>query len=303
MDTTDAWIVERTGIRERHVVEPGVGPADLALEATKQALEEAGWQPQDIEFIIFATLSPEMPAPGSACLLQEKLGIAPVGALDIRTQCSGFVYGLSIADAFIRSGMYRRVLLVASEVQSPFLDMSTRGRDTAVLFGDGAGVALLEAAEEPGVLSTHLHADGRYARELCIQSPSSLDHPPICPERMQQGKHYPYMNGREVFKTAVATFPKAVKEALAHNGHGLEDLDLLILHQANARIVEAVARFLRLPPGKMFNNIEKYGNTTAASIPIALDEARKAGRVRDGALVCLAAFGAGFTWGSALIRC
>lgn len=301
MDTTDAWIRERTGILKRHFVAKGVGTADLALEAAKKALENAKKSAKEIDFIIFATLSPDYFFPGSGVLLQEKLGIDSIGALDIRTQCTGFLYGLSVADSMIRAGQYQRILLVGSEIHSTSLDLTTRGRDVAVLFGDGAGAALLEATEgDHGVLSTHLHSDGRYAKELWAEAPGSLA--PCRSLNLGDGRHFPKMNGREVFKQAVTKFISVIQEALEANRVSKEAIDLLIVHQANLRISEAVREHLKFPPEKMYNNIQKYGNTTAASIPIALAEAQEEGRVREGDLVCLAAFGSGFTWSSALIR-
>jgi len=301
MDTSDAWIRERTGIQKRHFVEGGMGTADLAFEATKRALQDSKKEAKEIDFIILATLSPDYFFPGSGVLLQEKLGIGSVGALDIRTQCTGFIYGLSIADTMIRAGQYERVLLVGSEVHSTSLDLTTRGRDVAVLFGDGAGAALLEATEgDHGVLSTHLHAEGRYAKELWVEVPGSLN--PVSRVNLEECRHFPKMNGREVFKHAVTRFIKVIQEALEANHVTKEEMDLLVVHQANLRIAEAVREYLKLPPEKMYNNIQRYGNTTAASIPMALSEAKAEGKLKEGDLVCLAAFGSGFTWASALIR-
>ena len=301
MDTNDAWIRERTGIEKRHFVAEGMGTADLAFEATKELFEKTRRRPAEIDFIIFATLSPDYFFPGSGVLLQQKLGIDSIGAMDIRTQCTGFIYGLSVADSMIRAGQYERILLVGSEVHSKGLDLTTRGRDVAVLFGDGAGAVLLEASEkEHGILSTHLHADGRYAKELWVEAPGSLA--PIPSLDLEEGRHFPKMNGREVFKHAVTKFISVIQEALEANRLSKEDIDLLIVHQANLRIAEAVRDYLKLPPEKMYNNIQRYGNTTAASIPMALSEAEGEGRLKEGDLVCLAAFGSGFTWASALIR-
>jgi 3-oxoacyl-[acyl-carrier-protein] synthase III len=304
MDTTDAWIRQRSGIEERRWVGPGTGSSDLAFEATKKALAKAGWEAGQIEAIVYATLSPDHAFPGDACFLQAKLGIPGVAALDIRTQCTGFVYGLSIADAWIRAGVYRRVLLVGSEVQSTGLDVSTRGRDMAVLFGDGAGAALLEATDDPdrGVLSTHLHADGRHARELWMDAPGSIYRPRVSAEQIESGAVWPSMEGQKVFKHAVSKMPEAVREALAANGLSTRDLALLVPHQANLRIAEGVQRSLELRDDQVWNNIQRYGNTTAASIPLCLAEAVEERPVARGELVALAAFGAGFTWGSALLR-
>ncbi len=304
METSDEWIVQRTGIRERRWAEPGTGASDLALEATKRALDAAGWKASDIEAIVYATLSPDHMLPGDGCFLNAKLGIPGVPALDIRNQCTGFVYGLSVADAWIRIGMYRRVLVVGAEVQSTALDVSTRGRDTAVIFGDGAGAALLEASDEPGrgVLSCHLHADGRFAKELWCDAPGSVYSPRVSLAQIESGAVYPKMEGQKVFKHAVTRMPEVMREALAANGLATTDLKLMVAHQANMRIAEMVQRSLELRDDQVFNNIQKYGNTTAASIPLCLAEAIEARGVRRGDLVGLCAFGAGFTWASALVR-
>jgi 3-oxoacyl-[acyl-carrier-protein] synthase-3 len=304
METSDEWIVQRTGIRERRWAEPGTGASDLALEATKRALDAAGWKASDIEAIVYATLSPDHMIPGDGCFLNAKLGIPGVPALDIRNQCTGFLYGLSVADAWIRIGMYRRVLVVGAEVQSTALDVSTRGRDTAVIFGDGAGAALLEASEEPGrgVLSCHLHADGRFATDLWIDAPGSVYSPRVSLAQLESGAVYPRMEGQKVFKHAVTRMPEVMREALAANGLATTDLKLVVAHQANMRIAEMVQRSLELRDDQVFNNIQKYGNTTAASIPLCLAEAIEARGVRRGDLVGLCAFGAGFTWASALVR-
>jgi len=306
MDTSDEWIRERTGIQERRWIpeEGGMTGAAMAREAAAMALEQAGSAPEELDAIIVATLSPDHPVPGTSAFLQTELGITGVPALDIRTQCTGFLYGLSIADAWIRTGQFRRVLLVGVEIQSTGLDLSTRGRDMAVLFGDGAGAAVLGAGDAPGrgVLSTHLHADGRGARDLWAEVPSSFRRPRISEEDIRTGKVWPRMNGRAVFRNAVLRMHEVALEALRSNGLSVEDVDLLIAHQANARISAGVRRTLGIPPERMYNNIQKYGNTTAASIPIALAEAVREGRLSEGALLCLVAFGAGFTWASALVR-
>ncbi len=305
METSDDWIVERTGIRERRYVKPGVEtPSYMGAKAAGQALAMAGLEAKDIDFIVFATLSPDLTFPGSGCLMQEHLGIYGIGALDVRNQCSGFVYALAVADQFIRGGMYNNILVVGSEVQSTGLNFSTAGRDVAVIFGDGAGAAVLSATTEKGkgILASNMHADGRFARELMVEEPGSIKEKRINPELMQNGNGYPYMNGRYVFKHAVTRFPEAIQEALYDAGLSINDVDLVIPHQANQRITEAIAQKLRLPQEKVFSNIHKYGNTTAASIPIALREAWEEGRIKDNSLVCLAAFGSGFTWGANLIR-
>lgn len=303
MDTSDEWIVQRTGIRERRWVVGDVGATDLAEVAARNALEEAGLKASDIDLIIFATLSPDLCFPGSSCLLQERLEIPGTATLDIRNQCTGFVYGLSIADQFIRSGMMKHVLVVGAEIHSTGLDMSTRGRDVTVLFGDGAGAAVLGPSEdEHRILTSRLHADGRYHSILMTEAPASRTNPRITKEMLDEGRHYPRMDGQAVFKQAVQRLPEVIGEVLTEHGYTPADIDMLIPHQANLRINEMVARLMKLAPEKVYNNIQRYGNTTAASIPIALHEAIGEGRVRSGDLVVLAAFGAGLTWGANLIR-
>ncbi len=304
METSDELITQRTGIQERRWVEPGVGAADLAEAATRQALDRAGWRPGDIEAIVFASLSPDHMFPGDGCFLNARLGLPGVPAIDVRNQCSGFLYGLSVADAWIRTGTYRRVLLVGAEVHSTGLDVSTRGRDVAVIFGDGAGAALLEATDDPdrGVLAVRLHADGRHARDLWTDAPGSVYAPRSRVEDIASGATYPHMEGQKVFKHAIVRMPEVVREVLAAAGHGTADLKLLVPHQANLRIAEAVQRSLELRDDQVFNNIQRYGNTTAASIPLCLAEGAEARGLRRGDLVALAAFGAGFTWAGALLR-
>jgi len=304
METSDAWIQERTGIRERHWVREGTDNSDLALEATRRALARAGWEAKDLEAIVYASISPDHMFPGDGCFLNAKLGIPGVPALDLRNQCSGFLYGLAVADAWIRIGMYRRVLLVGSEIHSTGLDVSTRGRDVAVIFGDGAGVALLEATDDPGrgVLSCHLHADGRSFEDLWCETPGSYYHPRVQARMIEDASCYPRMEGQRVFKTAVVRMPEVVREALARHGLSPRDLKLLVPHQANLRIAQMVQRSLELRDDQVFNNIQRYGNTTAASIPLCLAEAVKERGIARGDLVGLCAFGAGFTWASALLR-
>jgi 3-oxoacyl-[acyl-carrier-protein] synthase-3 len=304
MDTSDAWIRERTGIEERRWVREGTTNSDMALAATNQALERAGWKAADIEAIIYCSLSPDHMFPGDGCYLNAKLGIPGVPAIDIRNQCSGFLYGLSVAEAWIRGGVYRRVLLVGSEVHSTGLDISTRGRDVSVIFGDGAGAALLEASDDPGrgVLSVHLHADGRFAKELSTDAPGSKYHPRVQVAQIEEGSIYPHMEGQKVFKNAIVRMPEVVREALDRNGLTAKDIKLLVPHQANLRIAQMVQRSLELSDDQVFNNIQKYGNTTAASIPLALAEGVEARGVKRGDLVALCAFGAGFTWAGALVR-
>ncbi len=304
MDTSDEWITQRTGIKERHWVEPGLGTAEMAHRASRRALEQAGWKPEDLEAIIFASLSPDHMFPGDGCFLNAKLGIPGVPALDIRNQCSGFLYGLSIADAWIRAGVYRRILLVGSETHSTGLDVSTRGRDVSVIFGDGAAAALLEATDDPGrgVLSVELHADGRFATDLWTDAPGSIYSPRITKEMVDSEAVFPHMEGQKVFKHAIVKMPEAVRSLLEREKLTPADVKVLIPHQANLRIAEMVQRSLGLRDDQVFNNIQRYGNTTAASIPLALSEAIPARGVKRGDLVAMAAFGAGFTWGAALAR-
>jgi 3-oxoacyl-[acyl-carrier-protein] synthase-3 len=304
METSDDWIRQRSGIEERRWVDGGVGCSDLALQAAERALEAAGMEASELDCLILATLSPDVFFPGSGVFLQRKLGIKNIPCLDVRNQCSGFLYGLSIADAWIKTGVYRRILLVGTEVHSTGLQKSTEGRDTAVLFGDGAGAWILGPTEEDnrGVLSVHLFADGKHAEKLWMEAPGSRYNPWLVPEQISQGLTRPYMEGREVFKHAVVKMPAAVKTALETNGLSMEDVDIVIPHQANARITQGVQKALGLPDEKVVSNIHKYGNTTAASIPIAVHEAIEDGRIKRGDLVCLTAFGSGFTWASALIR-
>jgi len=307
MDTSDEWIRQRTGIEERYWIpeEGGVGSSDLGFEASKIALKRAGWAPEDIDLIIFATLSPDYFFPGSGCLLQHKLGFKTTPALDIRQQCTGFIYGLTVADAFIQSGLANRILFVGAEVHSSALDISTRGRDVSVLFGDGAGAVCLEGIETDetvGVLSTVLHAEGEFATSLMIEAPSLRLKPSIDEEMIREGRHYPVMDGRTVFKTAVRRLPEVAKECMDKAGLSINDVDLFIPHQANLRINQAFQKSMKIPEEKVFNNIQKYGNTTAASIPIALDEAIEQNRINNGSTVLFLALGAGFTWGGVLYR-
>lgn len=306
MDTSDEWIRERTGIQERHFanVEQGETTSYMGAEAAKVALKMAGLQATDIDFIVFATLSPDYFFPGSGCPLQVHLGIPGIGALDIRNQCTGFIYGISIADQFIKTGMYKNVLVVGAEVQSTGINMSTAGRDVAVLFGDGAGAVVLTATEDnkKGILASKLHADGNFMKELSVENPGAASRPFVNQDMIDNGSIYPRMNGRLVFKHAVTRFPEVIKEVLDATGYTTPDVDLVIPHQANERITEAVQMRLELPRKKVYRNIHKYGNTTAASIPIAISEALEEGLIKDNSLVCLAAFGSGFTWGASLIR-
>lgn len=306
MDTTDAWIQERTGIKERRWFEEGKDTtANMGAQAARRALEQAGLTPDDVQLIVFATLSPDYIFPGSGVLLQRELGIKDnIPALDVRNQCSGFIYALSVGDQFIRTGMYDTVLIVGSEIHSSGLDKSTRGRAVSVIFGDGAGAVVLRPCtrEGHGILSTHLHAQGEFAEELIVKEPGSNREDRVRVAMENQEQMYPYMNGTNVFKHAVVRFPQVINEALAQNGYQPSDIDMLIPHQANLRITQFVQQKMQLPDEKVFSNIQRYGNTTAASVPIALSEAIEAGKIKRGDLVCLAAFGSGFTWASALIR-
>jgi len=321
MDTNDAWIQERTGIKERRFADRlEETTTTMGVEAAKIAIERAGITAQDVDFIIFATLSPDYYFPGCGVLLQRELNMKEIGALDVRNQCSGFIYALSIADQFIKTGMYRNILVVGSEKHSFAMDFETRSRNISVIFGDGAGAVVLQPAttDGQGILSTHLHSDGADAELLAMYYPGSsankwLKDKPGYPdqelgglfmtaEQLESGAALPYMDGPAVFKKAVVKFPEVIKEALSANNLKPEDIDLLVPHQANLRISQYVQQLLKLPDDKVFNNIQKYGNTTAASIPIALCEAWEAGKIKEGDLVCLAAFGSGFTWASALIR-
>lgn len=305
IDTSDEWIIERTGIKERRYVDPSKDTvANMAAKATRMALQRANLTEKDIDFIVFATITPDYFFPGSGVLLQRELGLENIGALDIRNACSGFIYALSVADQFIKSGMYKTILVVGAEIQSTAIDMTTRGRNTAVIFADGAGAAILQPTDKPGILSTHLHSDGRFAEELYVRDPgSSRPREERQPEQILDTSTYKVvMNGSQVFKHAVVRFMEVINEALAANGMKKEDIDLLIPHQANLRISQFVQQKLELPDAKIYNNIMRYGNTTAASIPIAFSEAWAEGKVKEGDVICLAAFGSGFTWASALIR-
>ncbi|MBI2890600.1 MAG: ketoacyl-ACP synthase III [Nitrospirae bacterium] len=305
MTTSDEWITQRTGIKERHFTDGTECGTDLAKVACERALQMAGRTPADVDLIIYATLSPDHEFPGSGCFIQPKLGITPgTPALDVRNQCSGFIYGLHVGDALIRQGLYKNVLLVGAEVHSHGLDFSDRGRDVAVLFGDGAAAVLLSPVEDDsrGVLASVIHSDGRSARDLWLEAPGCFGKPRVNLQHVEEGRHFPRMEGRKVFVNAIQKMPEAVQEVLARAGQKVEDLSLFIAHQANLRICDGVAQRLGLPPDKVYNNIQRYGNTTAASIPLALDECVRAGRLKQGDLVCLAAFGAGYTWGAALLR-
>jgi len=305
MDTSDEWIRQRSGIVERRYVEPGVGSSDLAYEAALRAIEAAKIDKSEIDFIIAATLSPDHYFPGIGVIVQAKLGLSEIGALDVRNQCTGFIYALSVAEQYIKTHTFKKILLVASEVQSPNMDYSDKGRDMAVLFGDGGGAVILEPNEKNdgrGILSTHLFSDGKYVSDLWMEKPSPKDNPTFAEEFFKKRRFFPEMNGRNVFKNALEKMPEAVRIALKHNGLSIEDVDYLIPHQANDRISQMVARNLKIPIEKVIRNIDRFGNTTAASIPIAMDEALKGRIIKDGNIVVLTAFGSGYTWGSAVIQ-
>ena len=305
MPTSDEWIQQRTGIKERRFIEhDGIGASDLAVPAAQMALERAGRKASDVDMIIFATLSPDHNFPGSGCFLGEKLGLPGVPALDIRNQCSGFLYGLSVADAWVRTGAYKNILVVGAEVHSTGVEFTERGRDVAVLFGDGAGAALVgpSPSEDRGLVSIHLHADGTGAKDLWIPAPASKHIPRITHEMLDKGDQYPKMIGKQVFRWATEKMPEVSREALAAAGIDISAIDLFVPHQANMRINQYVADKLGLPPEKVVHNIERYGNTTAATIPIGLSEAVAEGRIKEGSTVLTAAFGSGYTWGAAVLR-
>ncbi|GAA0890720.1 ketoacyl-ACP synthase III [Fulvivirga kasyanovii] len=305
MDTNNEWIIERTGIRERRFIDPKTDTvANMAAKATHMALERANLKVEDIDFIVLATITPDYFFPGSGVLLQRELGLESIGALDIRNACSGFIYALSTADQFIKTGMYKNILVIGAEIQSTALDLTTRGRGTAVIFGDGAGAVILQPSDEPGILSSHLHSDGRYAEELYVKDPgSSRPHEERQPEQITDTSTFKvHMNGNMVFKHAVVRFHEVIMEALDANNLTKDDIDLLIPHQANLRISNYIQQKLGLPDEKVYNNIMRYGNTTAGSIPIAMSEAWGEGKIKEGDLLCMAAFGSGFTWASSLIK-
>lgn len=309
IDTNDEWIQERTGIKERRHVVKGSGETTttMGIKAAQIAIERSGVSKDNIDFIVFATISPDYYFPGPGVMLQKELGLRTIGALDIRNQCSGFVYALSIADQYIKTGMYKNILIVGAELQSIGLDMTTRGRSVSVIFGDGAGAAVISREEDTskGVLSTHLHSEGEHAKELSVLAPGMggrwvtdilADNDP------NDESYFPYMNGQFVFKNAVVRFSEVIHEGLAANNLQVSDINMLIPHQANLRISQFIQKKFGLSDDQVFNNIQKYGNTTAASIPIALTEAWELGKIKSGDVVVLAAFGSGFTWASAIIK-
>jgi 3-oxoacyl-[acyl-carrier-protein] synthase-3 len=323
MDTSDEWIQERTGIKERRFADRlHETTTTMAIEAAKIAIERAGITATDIDFIVFATLSPDYYFPGCGVLVQRELKMKEIGALDVRNQCSGFVYALSVADQYIRTGTYKNILVIGAEKHSFGLDFSTRGRNVSVIFGDGAGAVVLKPTENDGqgILSTHLHSDGEHAEILAMYNPGThanywtkerdaasfadaeIGEAFMSHAMIDNAQNFPYMDGQAVFKKAIVKFPEVINEALAANHLSTADIDMLIPHQANLRISQMIQKAMKLPDEKVYNNIERYGNTTAASIPIALCEVWQEGKIKQGDLVCLAAFGSGFTWASALIR-
>jgi 3-oxoacyl-[acyl-carrier-protein] synthase-3 len=305
MSTSDEWIQQRSGIKERRFIEhDGIGASDLAVPAAKMALEQAKLAPADVDAIIFATLSPDVNFPGSACFLQHKLGCRQICALDVRNQCSGFLYSLSIADAWIRAGVYKNVLIAGAEVHSTGIELNDRGRDVAVLFGDGAGAVVVQPSDDDahGILDIQLHADGVGARDLWLEAPGSMYIPRLTQAMMDEGRHYPKMNGKAVFRWAVEKMPEVAQATLGKLGMTWEDVDLFVPHQANMRINQLVAMKLNIPQERVVHNIDRYGNTTAATIPIGLSESWKEGRIQKDTRVLMAAFGAGFTWASAVVR-
>lgn len=303
-ETSDEWIQQRSGIVERRFADEGVYCSDLAMEASKEALKNAGMKAEDLDFIIFATLSPDHHFPGSGCYLQKKMGLAEIGCMDIRNQCSGFLYSLAVANAFVKIGMYKRILVVGAEIHSSAMNFTFEGRDVAVLFGDGAGAVIVGPSEDPsrGILSCHLHADGNYADILKLDMWDISKKPYITTQDIEEGNIWPTMVGKEVFRTAVTKIPEAVEEALQANNLAVEDIDLFLPHQANLRINQFAALRLGVPEEKFYSNIQRYGNTTAASIPICLSELVEQDALAEGDLIMMVAFGSGFTWGTSVIR-
>lgn len=308
MDTNDEWIQERTGIKERrHIIRGEDTTTTMGVKAAEIAIQRSGVAKEDIDFIVFATLSPDYYFPGPGVLVQRDLGLKTVGALDVRNQCSGFIYALSVADQYIKTGMYKNILIIGSEVHSTGLDMTDRGRGVSVIFGDGAGAAVLSREEDlsKGILSTHLHSEGLHAEELIVKAPGMGDRwvtDIIADNDPSDDSYFPYMNGQFVFKNAVVRFSEVIMEGLTANNLQVSDIDMLVPHQANLRISQFIQQKFKLSDDQVFNNIQKYGNTTAASIPIALTEAWEQGKVKEGDTLVLAAFGSGFTWASAIIK-
>lgn len=307
MDTSNEWIVQRTGIEARYWIkaEEDLGTSDLAFNAAKIALERAGWEPRDLDLIVFATMTPDVNVPGSGALLQDKLKAKGVPALDIRQQCTGFLHGLDLCDAYLKSEKARKILLVGAEYQSRYLEVTTQNRDTAVIFADGAGAACLEAVDtdlETGILAAILHADGHHSNALKFGLPAQKSGPAINADIVKDQKHFPYMDGKTVFKLAVTRLPKVAQELLTHAGLEINDIDMFIPHQANLRINEAFRERMNISPEKIYNNIQNYGNTTAATIPIALDEMLEKKMLKSGDTVMFIGLGAGLTWGGVIYK-
>lgn len=303
MDTSDEWIKQRTGIEQRRHVD-NEAPSDLAEIASRKALSKAGLEPSDLDMIIVATLSPEHYFPGTSSWLQRKLGLNSTPAMDLRCQCSGFVFALAVAKDFVKAGTYKKVLVCGVEVHSRGLDFSTQGRDVAALFGDGAGAVIVERSDKPerGILSAHLHTEGEHAEKLWVEAPTMARSPNISEQMVAEGMTVPRMDGKFVFKKAVVKLPEVVRESLSHHNLRIEDIDHFFFHQANLRINEHVAHEMAIPQKKVHNNIQNFGNCSAASIPMLIDEISRAGKIKAGDLLCLAAFGSGFSWGSVIIR-
>jgi len=303
-ETSDEWIQQRTGIVERRYADEGVYNSDLAVEATRDCLKNAGMKIEDIDFIVFATLSPDHHFPGNGVYLQKKLGITDIGCIDIRNQCTGFIYSLAVADAFVRIGMYKRVLVVGSEIHSHAMNFTLEGRDVAVLFGDAAGAVIVGPSEDPsrGILSSHLHADGGFADILKLDLFDISKKPIVSPKYLDEGHQFPFMKGKEVFKVAVTKIPEVIQEALQANNLKVEDVDLFLPHQANLRINQFAAQQLGVPQEKFYNNMQHYGNTTAASIPLLLYDVLEKGMLKEGNIVVMVGFGSGFTWGASVMR-
>ena len=307
MDTTNEWIVQRTGIEARYWVKEGddVGTSDLALNAAKIALERADWEPEELDLIVFATMTPDVNVPGSGTFLQDKLGATNVPALDIRQQCTGFIHGLDVCDAYIRSGKAKKILLVGAEFQSRYLEVTTENRDTAIIFADGAGAACIEALEttdDIGFITSVIHADGKYAQALRVGLPAKKSGQPINTTIIENQEHFPFMDGKSVFRLAITRLPKLAEELLEKANMSIDDIDMFIPHQANLRINEAFRERMQIPEEKMYNNIQRYGNTTAATIPIAFDELLEKQMVKKGDTVMFIGLGAGLTWGGVIYK-
>ncbi len=299
--TSDEWIQQRTGVKERRFAAADETPAMLGTRAAQEAIAAAGLKPSDIDFLICATQTPEAMFPGTACFIQKHLDVPGIGALDVRDQCTGFLYGLSVADAYVRLGTYKHVLLVGAELHSFGLEYSDRGRHITVLFGDGSGAVVLGPSEKPGIRSNHLHADGRFAEDLIVEVPGCRFRPHVSHQLLEEGRHYPKMNGKVVFAEAIKAFCSVIQEALQANGLTIQDIDFFIPHQANLRITEAVCERIGMPMDRVDTSITRYGNCAAASVPIALDEQVRSGRIKPGDTVLMATFAAGFTWGATVL--